>query len=264
MKHGSFNAIRVTICLLMGLVAVFSSFGDELTPQLEAVVLESFNGETAHEYMVGAKTYKFDFEWKLDASKFATKTDDVSFPQMAYVSSWPIAAFGYNSSGDMDIKSLGIHGRFDRRGYNWIDLYPVKGGDGDDADEVFEIPIPGRIRNLDMWVWGSNLDFYMEVYLRDNQGVVHNVRLGNIGHQGWKNLRVNIPGNIAQSKRILPRISGLTFVKFRIWTQPSEKVGDFYIYLKQFKVLTDIFESLFDGDELGDPDYVQELWANAE
>jgi hypothetical protein len=85
--------------------------------------------------------------------------------------------------------------------------------------------------------------------------------MGGIGHTGWKNLRAMIPNNIHQSKRILPRYAGLHFVKFRIWTQPTEKVGDFYIYFKQFKVLTDTFETLYDGDELADPERVQELWA---
>ena len=249
MKQGSFKAIRVAISLFLVFVAVSSSFGDEVTVQLESIVLEDFNGDS-------------DYTWKVDASKFATQTDEVSYPRMGFVEAWPVAAYGYNREGK-DIKSLGIHGRFDRRGYNWIDLYPIKGGDDDDAEDPIEIPIPGRLRNIDMWIWSGNLDFYIEVYLRDNQGVVHNVRLGNIGHMGWRNLRVNIPTSIAQSKRVLPRKAGLDFVKFRIWTQPTEKVGDFYIYFKQFKVLTDIFESLFDGNDLADPDFVQELWANA-
>jgi hypothetical protein len=249
MKHGSFTAIRLAACLMWAFVAVLSSYGDDVTTQFESVVLETFNGDS-------------DYTWKIDASKFATKTDDESYPMMTYVEAWPIAVYGYNRDGSQDIKSLGIHGRFDRRGYNWIDLYPTKGGDGEDADEPAEIPIPGRIQNLDMWVWGSNLDYYIEVYMRDYNGVVHNLRLGNIGYTGWKNLRINIPTSIAQSKRILPRLAGLTFVKFRIWTQPIEKVGDFYIYFKQFKVLTDTFESLFDGDELANPEHVQELWAS--
>ena len=249
MKQGSFSFIRVAACLFLTFVAVFSSFGDEFTVQLESIILENFNGDS-------------EYTWKIDASKFATKTDEESFPKLGYIDAWPVAAFGYNRNGDQDIKSLGIHGRFDRRGYNWIDLYPVKGGDDEDADDPVEIPIPGRVRNIDMWVWGANLDYYMEVYLRDLNGVVHNVRFGSIGHMGWKNIRANVPTNIAQSRRILPRKAGLTFVKFRIWTQPTEKVGDFYVYFKQLKVLTDVFESLFDGNDLANPDYVQELWAN--
>jgi hypothetical protein len=246
MKHGSFK----TGCLILwACITVFSAFGDENTVDYESVILESFDGNS-------------DYVWKTDASKFATKTDEGTFPQLTYVEAWPIAAFGYNRDGSKDIKSLGIHGRFDRRGYNWIDVYPTRADEGEDAGPA-EIPIPGRINYMDLWVWGSNLDYYIEAYVRDYQGVVHNIRMGNIGYTGWKNLRARIPNNIRQAKRILPRLAGLSFVKFRVWTQPSEKVGDFYIYFKQFKVLTDTFESLYDGDELADPERVQELWANS-
>jgi len=175
---------------------------------------------------------------------------------MAYVDTWPIALYGYNREGET-IKSLGIHGRFDRRGYNWIDLYPVN-GDGD----PFEIPMPGRIRYIDMWIWGANLDYNVEAYVRDYQGTVHLIKLGNLAYTGWRNLRANIPGYINQSKRVLPALAQMRFVKFRIWTRPTEKVDDFYIYIKQFKVLTDIFESTFDGDELADPDILPQLWAD--
>ena len=43
-----------------------------------------------------------------------------------------------------------------------------------------------------------------------------------------------------------------------------ERVDNFYVYFKQMKVLTDTFESLYDGDELGDPERVQQLWADAQ
>jgi hypothetical protein len=244
MKHGSFRAV----CLIfLACLTVLSASGDENTVNLESIVLEDFNND-------GNSLY----EWRLDASKFATKTDDETFPKLSYVSSWPAAIFGANREGK-DLKSLGIWGRFDRRGYNWIDVYPVAAGGGDEA-ELVEIPIPGRARYLDMWVWGSNLNYYIEVFVRDHQGIVHAIRLGEIGYTGWKNLRATIPNNIPQSKRVLPRLAALTFVKFRIWTQPAEPVGNFYIYFDQFKVLTDTFEINYDGDELADPERVQELW----
>ncbi|GHU68265.1 hypothetical protein FACS189447_10730 [Spirochaetia bacterium] len=170
-----------------------------------------------------------------------------------------MAVFGTNRDGK-DLKSIGVWGKFDRRGYNWVDLYPVT-GEGDEQ-EAFEIPIPGRISYLDMWVWGANLNYYIEASFRDHNGVVHNVYVGNIGFQGWKNMRVAIPNNIRQSKRILPRLAGLTFVKFRIWTTPLERVDNFYVYIDQFKVLTDTFESLYDGDELADPERVNEFWVS--
>jgi len=121
--------------------------------------------------------------------------------------------------------------------------------------------MPGRVSTLDMWVWGSNLNFYLEAYVRDYQGVVHSLNMGDLAFQGWRNLKVRIPNNISQSKRILPRYAGMHFVKFRIWTTPVERVDNFYVYFNQMKVLTDIFESFFDGDELADPDRVHELWA---
>ncbi|MDR0316413.1 MAG: flagellar filament outer layer protein FlaA [Treponema sp.] len=254
MKYGSFKAV----CLIIwACIAVLSAYGDDVAVDLESIVLETFNGDTSHEWQVGNKTMKFEYSWALEASRFTTKTDDASFPQQAYVEAWPVTVFGYNREG-RDLKSLGIHGRFDRRGYNWIDVYPVAA----DGETPFEIPMPGRVRNIDMWVWGSNLNYYMEVYVRDYQGMVHLLPLGNISYTGWRNLRVNVPGHIPQAKRILPSLAALHFVKFRIWTQPTERVNDFYIYLKQFKVLTDTFESLFDGDDLADPERVAEIWAD--
>lgn len=257
MKQGSFRALSfaVSLILLAGM-AVFSAFGDENTVDWDSVVIETFGNNSLHEWTIGGKAHSYDFNWKLEASKFATQYGEDIFPKLNYVSSWPMALHGTNREG-RDIQSLGIWGKFDRRGYNWIDLYPVSGP----TDEPFEIPLPGRVSTIDTWVWGSNLNYYIEVYFRDYQGIVHSVYLGDIAFTGWKNLRVKIPSNIPQTKRIQPRLAPLTFVKFRIWTTPLEQVDNFYIYLNHLKIQTDTFESLYDGDELGDPDRVQEFWA---
>jgi len=246
MKQGSFKII----CLIVwACITVFSGFGDEVTNSFETRVLESFNGNDS------------PYIWKTESSRFITRTNDVSYPLLSYIEAWPIAVFGYNRGSDsQQIRSLGLHGKFDRQGYNWIDLYPVLADDPD--EKPYEIAIPGRVQNMDMWVWGSNLMYYIEIYVRDHIGVVHALRLGDISYTGWRNLRVNVPTNIRQSRRIQPAYAGLSFVKFRIWTQPVERVDNFYIYFKQFKVLTDIFESLFDGNDLADPQNVERLWAN--
>ena len=262
MKQGSFKAARLIVLLfVMFSLAAFSVFGDENTVDFESIILESFDGNTQHQWTFQGKDLSFEFEWKADASKFASEIDDVKYPQLAYIPSWPIAIFGTNRD-EKDLKSLGIWGKFDRRGYNWIDVYPVLvGKEDDDGNPVpFEIPIPGRINYLDMWVWGSNLNYYLEAYFRDHRGVVYNLHMGSLFFQGWKNMRTKIPTSIPQSRRALPRYAGLTFVKFRIWTTPMERVDNFYIYFDQMKVLTDTFESLFDGDDLADPQRVQELW----
>ena len=260
MKYGSIKAICLVV---LACIAVLSATADEATVDLTSIVLESFNGEAAHEWHDGRHPRNFEFNWALNASKFATTATDadgneVTYPRSTYVDAWPIALFGYNRDG-RDIKSLGINGRFDRQGYNWIDVYPVES----DGTTPFEIPLPGRVRYMDLWIWGSNLDYYVEAYVRDFQGIVHIIRLGGIAHTGWKNLRAHIPNHIQQSKRVLPSHAQLQFVKFRLWTQPTERVNNFYVYFKQFKILTDTFESLFDGDELADPDLIPQLWAEA-
>ena len=263
MKHSINKAVCFVILVLF---AVLSAYSDDYTVDLTSIVLESFNGDTTHDWNDGRHQRNFEFSWGLAASRFATKITDedgneVSYPRSMFIETWPVALFGNNRQG-RELKSLGINGRFDRRGYNWIDVYPVQ-GEGDDA-KPFEIPMPGRIRYIDLWVWSGNFNYYMEAYVRDYHGVVHKIMLGHINHVGWKNLRTNIPNHIPQSKRLLPAHAELQFVKFRIWTQPTESVSNFYVYLKQFKVLSDTFETFFDGEELADPDRITELWADNE
>ncbi|MCL1815846.1 MAG: flagellar filament outer layer protein FlaA [Treponema sp.] len=275
MKHGTFRVI----CLVLLTGVALAAFGDDLTVNLESKMIDTFD-DTEDAFYV----------WRKDASRYSVGKDPVDkdnpsfanmglengdfFPKLGHFEIWPMALFR-NNRDNKELRSLGIWGKFKRMGYNWIDIYPTLKSEGEDA-EPYEIPLPGRIRYLDMWVWGSNLNYYIEAYLRDEQGVVHTINLGNIGYQGWKNLRAMVPTNIAQRKRIILDAASsntlsaedrnsiyLKFIKFRIWTTPREAVGNFYIYFKQFKVLTDTFESLYDGDDQTDPDWIRENWGSA-
>ena len=49
-----------------------------------------------------------------------------------------------------------------------------------------------------------------------------------------------------------------------LWTKPQENVSGFNIYLDQVKILTDTFVTRFDGDDLANPDKVQEIWSSAQ
>ena len=268
MRQGSFGAVRRLVFLLMVfcLTGVFAFAQQQRTVDLVSVVLDRFDGSSTHQWFVGGREYTFEFEWMLDASRFATVVtdsngDELRFPQRTVVPSYPMALYG-STREVRDIRSFGIWGRFDRQGYNWIDVYPAVIGSADfNGDPVpFEIPLPGRVQTMDMWVWGSNHNFYMEAYLRDFNGVVHVVPMGDLSFRGWNNLQWRIPNHIRQDRRHMPRHSNLHFIKFRIWTTPAENVSNFYVYFNQFKILTDIFDPLFDGDELANPDRVQEFW----
>ena len=255
MKQGSFKVLSFTVSfILLAGMAVFSAFG-ESTVSLESVVIESF-GTTFHEWSSGNRgVSNANFSWKLDASRFTTRYGEDLYPKMTFVPSWPMALYGVNREG-RDIQSLGIWGRFDRRGYNWIDIYPVVG----DTEEPYAIPMPGRLTSIDMWVWGSNMNLSLEAYFRDYRGIVHIIPLGNLNYTGWRNLSGRIPAHIPQSRRIHPTMASLEFLKFRIWTTPLEQVNDFFVYFNNFKILTNTFVNLFDGDELADPVVVQEFW----
>jgi len=263
MKQGRFRAVRLAVFLFITLsIAAFPLYGDEHTVDLMSIILDRLDGSTTSEWSFGGRTFTHEFEWAVDASRFATVINNERWPRVAYVEAWPMALFGTNRA-NADLRSLGVWGRFDRRGHNWIDLFPIvpgTGGNGE-APVPFEIPIPGRVRYMDMWVWGSNHNFYLEAYFRDHRGVVHAVPMGSLAFQGWRNLRLRIPAHIPQSRRTLPRYAGLEFVKFRIWTTPFENVDNFFIYFNQLKILTDVFESLFDGNDLADPARARELWA---
>jgi len=262
MKRKHCIAFYLAVCL--GLLAVLPAFGDERDIEYKAYVIAAFGGTNQDEWVVEGSSYSSTaYTWNLDASKYAHKEGDVTYPQKKEdIDAWPMALFGANPEGDTKPKSFGIWGKFDRRGHNWIDVYPSKEGEKDPSGKAkpTEIPFPGRISSMNMWVWGSNLNFRIEAYVRDYEDMIHVIDFGSIAFTGWKNLRVKVPATIRQSKRIQPNLANLKFVKFRIWTDPWEKVDNFYIYFNQFKVLTDTFETLYDGNELAHPEHVRELW----
>jgi hypothetical protein len=243
MKQNSFKAFWL---IFMVAVAVSFAFGDDNAVQLESRILESFDGDSG-------------YTWQIQGSKYASVIGEDAYPKLTYVATWPTQVFGQNTEG-RELQALGVWGKFDRRGFNWIDIYP-SGGEGEDTDAPAKIPMPGRSQMIDVWVWGSNLNYQLEAYVEDYRGIVHMIPMGSINHTGWKNLKANIPATIPQSKQVLPRLESLKFVKFRIWTGAAEPVDNFYIYFDQLKLLTDTFESKYDGEELADPAKIQEFWS---
>jgi hypothetical protein len=264
MKTGSSKLFCLVIFVSLSAVPAFS---DSNTVALESIILDSFDGTP---YVVDGEEYKYT--WKVSGSKFSTKTDAQTFPIISPVATAPQALLRQKDS----IKSIGIQGAFDRQGFNWIDIYPtLADGDGQPA----EIPLQGRTRVIDVWVWGSNLNYSIEAYIRDNRGIIHSVPLGNLRYIGWRNLRVDVPSGIPMISTILPRPTDNTkFIKFRIWTSPGERsyvdvkrditgkvteIVPFYVYISQLKVLADIYETVYDGDELAYPKNTEKLWADA-
>lgn len=249
MKQRIVRVLLLTV-VVFSLTGAAKLFADENTVNLESRIIQDFSKQENQ-------------NWFVLGSKFATK----DFPQIGFIKTYPISVFGSNTDSNKDLKSLGIASLFDRKEYNWVDIIPGT------KDKPIELPLPGRVKALDMWVWSGNYDYYLEAYVRDYKGIVYTVQMGNLNFAGWKNLRINIPESIPQAKKYLPKRQSLTLVKFRIWTRPTESVvipgtapdaspfdRAVKFYFSNMKVLTDTYETLFDGDTLADPNVVKDAW----
>ena len=238
MKRG--GAFFISVVVFAGLQAAYV-FADTSTVALESRIIETWAADSP-------------YQWVTDGIRYATKKDAGTFavyPQALYRS--PAEAEGK--------MSFGLNGQFQRQGYNWIDIYPVN-KDTPDSGAV-PIPLEGLVHAFDMWVWGSNLNYTLEAYIRDYRGILHRINFGSLAFLGWKNLRASVPPNFPMYDRALPvKKHGSEFIKFRLWTGPQERVNNFYVYFNQLKILTDPFRTRFDGDDLADDAQATELWSS--
>lgn len=212
--------------------------------QIETITIEDFNDPE-------------ESQWVVQGSKFVTE----GFPQYGHVHSWADGLYR-NEPEDTTLRSLGVRAQFDRKGYNYLEFIPVE-EDEDGELTAREIEIPGQAKSLTFWAWGSNHDYYIEVQVRDHRGEVHTLKAGDLDYIGWKSLTVQIPTYIPQSVEYVPMHKGLKLVKIVMWTRPQERVSGFELYIDHISVLTDLHEDPYDGEELGDPEQVQELWQDA-
>ena len=186
--------------------------------------------------------------WHGVASKFVTD----GYPIVKYFDGMPHAVKVMNEDAE-NAKFLGVQVKFNRQGDNWLDIVPSK--QGDNGLEPYEIPLKGNIARADMWVWGAGYYYDLEILVRDCYGRVHTVPVGCLNFKGWKNMSANIPRSIPQYSSYIGAQKNLKFVAFRVRTRPTEHVEDFYIFIDQFKALTNVFRDSYDGYELADVDF---------
>jgi hypothetical protein len=269
-----------SVFLLLFCLSSTLIFSDQPTTILTTVVIETFE-EDPNRGWGEATTRWFARGSKFTTREYAENTDEVIgiYPKTASVEAYPTALFGIKSDKNEfgePRKVLGIMGKFDRKGYNYVEIIPGKPADANTKEEdiIYEdintgtkwvhspITIPGRVNHFDIWVWGSNYDYYLDAHFQDYRGMVHSFRMGDLKYAGWRLLRVVVPGSIPQSEPYIPRFKPLLFTKFVIWSRPHERVSGFYVYFDEMKVLTDIYEGRFDGDDLADLETTKEIWGS--
>ncbi|MGI5058112.1 flagellar filament outer layer protein FlaA [Treponema pectinovorum] len=185
--------------------------------------------------------------WAVQTSRNINK--DAGFPKFGYFDGQPNSLKALNKDKDAQPKVLGVKTSFLRKGENWFEIYPEVNG------KPYEIPFVGTCTQIDFWVWGANYLYYIDLLVRDAEGRVHTLPAGTLSFNGWKNVVVSVPGSIRQRSRLRSGPTTMTFVGFRIRTDPDEYVDDFNIFLDQLKYTTNTLSNIFDGYELKDIDF---------
>ncbi len=251
MRIGRLLGIGLVVVLL---IPTAIAAQQQATTNNQSIVIEDFDNPD-------------ESRWDVRAGKFIAD----GYPRMSHVNTWPEALYREEPE-DTTLRALGVQAAFTRQGYNYVEFIPVE---EDDEGEMVPrgISIPGQVTNMDMWVWGSNFDYYIDVHVRDYRGMVHVLKMGDIDFRGWRNLRIQIPSWIPQTSRYTAELRGgefesdlrtLELVKIVLWTKPTERVNGFFLYLDEIKVETDMYRDPFDGELLRDPEAVQQLWSDAE
>src|SRR5208337_2947796 len=110
-ETGMRPGLRAFLGTVLGIALLFTAalvFGDEQTQAIASRNLATFDDAAT----AG--------NWIVQGSKYATK----GFPQMQLVRAWPEALYGRNKDSKT-LFSLGIHGKFDRKSYNYIEIIPA-------------------------------------------------------------------------------------------------------------------------------------------
>jgi len=231
---------------------------------LESIVIDTFDDPAKRTWIQDGAPQSEDRTWIVQGSKFATKEGDTQYPILKFVEgdgTYPEALFGSNPA-KLPLKSIGVYSKFNRKGYNNFEIYPAaKDSQGNLVPQG--IALPGVVKMIDIWVWGSNYRLYLDAYVRDYRGVPYVLHFGSLDFQGWKDLQVSVPSTIHQAQSYLPQFQGLHLTKLVVTTDPTEKVDGFFVYFDQLKILTDMHQSPYDGKGLNNPAFINKYFADS-
>lgn len=240
MKQGS---LMFACFVLVAAFCVLPVAAQDYNKSYQTYMVDNFDGSE-----------EVEWTWEVKASKFATD----GYPKLQFFDGMPQALrVMYPDSEEASKRFLGIQAKFNRMGDNWFDIIPTVDG------KPYEIPFKGQVARLDMWVWGSEYFYQMEILVRDAEGRVHTLPVGWLNFKGWKNMGVTIPSYIKQSTKYIGT-DGFTLVCFRIRTSPSERVDNFYFFLDEVQALTNVFVDSYDGYQLLDTQFEENDETTAE
>lgn len=144
---------------------------------------------------------------------------------------------------------LGARIDFIRRGYNTFTIYPLR-----------PIPIEGITKTISVWVAGRNFNHELKIMIKDFFGRDYELYMGKLNFQGWKKLTVAIPpqpmdgfSGIVQRNYHYNNQMGLAITGFKVYCDPMESFGSYYVYFDDLRAITDLFaEDNRDADDMVD------------
>ncbi len=242
MKKGLFVLASLSFLLAVGAPA----FSQPNSKSVVTITIDNFDKIGSQDYpmWIHGKWEKTSWDWKVQASRFVTEGYPIQQTFEAVPNSLRVLR-----TDDTTPTVLGVKTKFNRKGDNWFEVFPTK------DDKPFEIPLEGTATHFDFWVWGANYLYFLDLLVRDADGTVHILPAGNLAFDGWRNVIVKIPGYLRQHSRLRSGPSKMTFVGFRVTTDPAEFVDDYMIYFDDIKYTTYTLSNIFDGYELQDSDF---------
>lgn len=232
------NGLKVLISLVCLFVIGLPVFAQPNSKSIRTFTLDNFDNVGSQGYLY--KGEELSWEWGVNSSRFVAK----DCPKTIYTKGQPNSLKQLNQGGDDEKQVFGVKTAFNRKGDNWFEVFPTKDG------EAYEIPFVGNVTQIDFWIWGANYKYYLEVLVRDGNGTVKVLPAGSLAFSGWKNIIVKVPGWITQQSPLRSGRENLSFVGFRIRTDPSEYVDNYLIYFDEIQYTTNSLAYIYDGYEL--------------
>lgn len=238
----------LTLICIVFFATSFTAWAQELGPllSLETVTIDSFDGDGVY------SDDNQSIQWQVSGSQNSVQ----DFPLSTLANVWPRDKYGEVPVNAEALRALAINGAFTQRGRNYIEIFPTR-----DGSTPSPLPLPGEIRAIGMWVWGSNFNYDLLAVVEDADGGQYRVKMGRLNYMGWRNLTATIPSSINQTENTFPVRRDLRLVKFVIELNPSERADNFFVYFDSLTVISKRrFVSGFDGSNLTEPRVIEQIW----
>ena len=137
---------------------------------------------------------------------------------------------------------LGARVDYLRRGHSTFAIRPT-----------FPIPIEGETSEVSVWVAGRNFNHQLKLIFQDFWGRVYEVPFDRrLNFQGWQRLTAYIPINVDQMSVHSNAPMGIKILGFRVYCDPMEARGTYYIYFDEMTAITDLTRSVRDPEDMID------------